>query len=123
MYARHCTDDYFLLSPHVWVESVVCAVQTLFAPAMAMYRCYREGTIYMRLFEVENRSWTSPYIYTMAVLIVSIKVLYGLDGLPRPTPLGLPAAPTWLQWAESVLERLQGPLHPAPFEQVPDLLY
>ena len=76
----------------------------------------------MRLFEVENRSWTSPYIYIMAVLIVAIKVLYGLDGLHRPAPLGLPAAPTWLQWAQSVLDRLQGPLHPSPSEQVPDLL-
>ncbi|KAL0039320.1 hypothetical protein WJX79_003263 [Trebouxia sp. C0005] len=92
--------------------------QALIAPALALFRCYREGTIYMRLFETDNRTWTSPYIYTMAVLIVTIKVLYGLDGIPRPAPLGLPGAPQWAQWAESALQHLQGPVYPEAHEQV-----
>ena len=72
----------------------------------------------MRLFESENRHWTSPYIYLMAVLVVAIKVLYGLDGLPRNTPLGLPDAPPWTQWAQSALDGLQGPYFPSAPEQV-----
>ena len=92
-------------------------MQALIAPALAIFRFYREGTIYMRLFEGDNRAWTSPYIYAMAVLIVAIKILYGLDGLARPAPEGLPAAPEWTDWAESALDRLQGPLHPSPLSQ------
>ena len=72
----------------------------------------------MRLYEADNRSWTSPYIYVMAVLVVTIKVLYGLDGLPRATPAGLPAAPQWTEWAASALDRLQGPIHPSPIHEV-----
>ena len=97
---------------------MLACMQALIAPALTLFRCYREGTIYMRLFEAENRLWTSPYIYVMAVLLVSIKVLYGLDGVPRPAPPGLPGAPNWKQWAESALDRLQGPVYPAPQEQV-----
>ena len=93
-------------------------MQALIAPALTLFRCYREGTIYMRLFETDNRTWTSPYIYTMAVLIVTIKVLYGLDGDPRPAPPGLPGAPHWTQWAESALQHLQGPVYPEAHAQV-----
>lgn len=92
--------------------------QALIAPALTLYRFYREGTIYMRLFEADNRSWTSPYIYVMAVLIVAIKILYGLDDLPRTRPEGLPAAPPWPKWAESAVQRLQGPFFPSPNAQV-----
>ncbi|DBB06941.1 TPA: hypothetical protein ACH3X3_009592 [Trebouxia sp. C0006] len=95
--------------------------QALIAPALALFRCYREGTIYMRLFETDNRTWTSPYIYTMAVLVVTIKVLYGLDGVPRPAPLGLPGAPQWTQWAESALQHLQGPVYPEAHQQIFDM--
>ena len=91
--------------------------QALIAPALTLFRFYREGTVYMRLFEADNRSWTSPYIYVMAVLIVAIKTLYGLDGLPRSRPEGLPAAPEWSQWAESAVHRLQGPMYPSPNAQ------
>ena len=93
-------------------------MQALIAPALTLFRCYREGTIYMRLFETDNRTWTSPYIYTMAVLIVTIKVMYGLDGDPRPAPPGLPGAPHWTQWAESALQHLQGPVYPEAHAQV-----
>ena len=72
----------------------------------------------MRLFGADNRTWTSPYIYVMAVLVVAIKILYGLDGLPRGVLEGLPAAPEWYQWAESALHRLQGPIYPSPNAQV-----
>lgn len=72
----------------------------------------------MRLFEADNRTWTSPYIYVMAVLIVAIKILYGLDGLPRNRLEGVPAAPDWCKWAESALHRLQGPIYPSPNAQV-----
>lgn len=95
--------------------------QALIAPALTLFRCYREGTIYMRLFETDNRTWTSPYIYTMAVLIVTIKVMYGLDGDPRPAPPGLPRAPRWTQWAESALQHLQGPVYPEAHAQVCDM--
>lgn len=54
----------------------------------------------------------------MAVLVVTIKILYGLDGLPRATPEGLPAAPQWTQWAASALDRMQGPIYPSPAYQV-----
>lgn len=71
----------------------------------------------MRLFEADNRAWTSPYIYVMAVLVVAIKILYGLDGVQRPRPEGLRAAPHWSKWAESALHRLQGPMYPSPNAQ------
>ena len=100
------------------VLQVHICMQALIAPALALFRCYREGTIYMRLFETDNRTWTSPYIHTMAVLVVTIKVLYGLDGVPRPAPLGLPGAPQWTQWAESALQQLQGPVYPEAHQQV-----
>jgi len=93
-------------------------LQALIAPALTLFRFYREGTIYMRLFGMDNRSWTSPYIFVMAVLIVTIKVLYGLDGIPRPAPLGLPPGPEWTTWAESALDHLQGPVYPPANEQV-----
>ena len=83
-----------------------------------LFRFYREGTIYMRLFEADNRTWTSPYIHVMAVLVVAVKLMYGLDGLPRARPEGLPAAPHWAKWAESALHWLQGPLNPSPYPQV-----
>ena len=92
--------------------------QALIAPALTLFRFYREGTIYMRLFEADNRTWTSPYMYVMAVLIVAIKILYGLDGVPRPRPEGLPAAPHWSEWAESAVDQLQGPIYPSPNAQV-----
>ena len=92
-------------------------VQALIAPVLTLFRFYREGTIYMRLFEADNRAWTSPHIYVMAVLVVAIKILYGLDGLPRTRPEGLPAAPEWSKWAESALRRLQGPMYPSPNAQ------
>ena len=72
----------------------------------------------MRLYEADNRTWTSPYIYAMAALIVTIKVLYGLDGIPRRPPPGLPAGPNWTTWAQSALDHLQGPVYPSPTDQV-----
>ena len=75
----------------------------------------------MRMFEADNRIWTSPYIHVMAVLIVTIKVLYGLDGIPRQLPPGLPPGPKWPKWAESALSRLQGPVYPAGNAEVHDV--
>lgn len=97
--------------------------QALIAPALMLFRFYREGTIYMRLFEADNRTWTSPHIYVMAVLIVAIKTVYGLDGLPRTQPEGLPAAPQWSQWADSALYQLQGPMSPSPNAQASQNLF
>ncbi|DBA85800.1 TPA: hypothetical protein ACH3X1_005353 [Trebouxia sp. C0004] len=103
-----------VLQQHTWMQALI-------APALALFRCYREGTIYLRLFETDNRIWSSPYNYVMAILVVTIKVLYGLDGVPRPAPLGLPGAPHWTQWAESALQHLQGPVYPEAHEQVSDM--
>ena len=77
----------------------------------------------MRLFEGDNRSWTSPYIYLVAVLLVAIKLVYGLDGVAKPKPEGLPAAPDWVKWAESALNCQQGPMYPSPSQQVPLLAW
>ena len=54
----------------------------------------------------------------MAVLIVAIKVWYRLDGAPTAADNSMPASPDWLTWAQSALQRLQGPLYPSTDQEV-----
>ena len=95
--------------------TVALLLQALLPATLAVYRCYREGTNYMRLYELQNRS---PYLYLMAVLIVAIKIWYRLDGAPTAAGDGMPASPNWITWAQSALERLQGPFYPPNDQQV-----
>eukprot|EP00887_Chlorella_sp_A99_P004430 scaffold30.g4430.t1 len=44
-----------------------------------------------------------PWAMLMAVLLVSLKLCYGLDGRGREAPPGLPPPPDWLAWAAAQL--------------------
>ena len=54
----------------------------------------------------------------MAVLIVAIKIWYRLDGAQTAAVNSMPASPDWVTWAQSALQRLQGPLYPSTDEEV-----
>ena len=108
-------DIFFPCSAMHAVQASQILLQALLAPAVALYRCYREGTNYMRLYEMQS---SSPYLYLMPVLIAALKIWYRLDGAPTPSQHGMPACPHWMQWAEAALHRLQGPIYPPPGQQV-----
>lgn len=55
----------------------------------------------------------------LAVLIVAVKLFYGLDGQARDLPACLPAPPIWREWAEDVFVHLTGPLsYPLSLDEV-----
>ena len=104
---------YHLASLQIWACNAVCCMQGLVAPALVVYRLYREGTPHMRM---HLKMLAPPHGYIMACLVVTIKMLYSLGAPAQPIPQGLPPAPDWFTWAQEVLNMMQGPL-PTPADQ------
>jgi len=57
-------------------------------------------------FQLVLGASSQPYAYVMAVLVVTMKLFYGLDGQSRCLPESLPLPPDdWHVWAEEVVRR------------------
>ena len=60
-------------------------------------------------FQLVSGASSLPHAHVMAVLVVTLKLLYGLDGQTRRLPEGLAPPPVWLQWAEEAIRRAPKP--------------
>ena len=52
---------------------------------------------------------SQPHAHVMAALVVAVKLLYGLDGVTRRLPAGVPPPPDWLAWAAAALRHASQP--------------
>lgn len=60
-------------------------------------------------FQLVAGASSMPHAHVMAVLVVTLKLLYGLDGQTRRLPEGLPPPPVWLEWAQEAIRRAPKP--------------
>lgn len=59
----------------------------------------------------ERAQTSAPYIWLAAVLVIAIKMLYGVGGIaggPQPVAKAVGPPEGWLRWAEQVVQRLPG---------------
>lgn len=76
--------------------------------ALRLFEVHMAGSPQMRL---QDDIHMHPYTHIMAVMIVAVKLLYGLD--VEPCQIGkaqAPAAVDWQAWAEAVVKRSRGPV-------------
>ena len=60
-------------------------------------------------FQLMAGASSIPHAHVMAILVVTLKLFYGLDGQTRRLPSGLPPPPDWLRWAEEAIRRAPQP--------------
>lgn len=60
-------------------------------------------------FQLMGGASSQPLAHLMAVLLVTLKLLYGLDGQARCLPEGVPQPPHWLRWAQQAVRRAPKP--------------
>ncbi|KAF6256555.1 hypothetical protein COO60DRAFT_1657430 [Scenedesmus sp. NREL 46B-D3] len=86
--------------------------QVVYETALQLYCLHLLGSQRMHLAPLQRRSQALPYTWLSAVLLVSVKLLYGLGlAAAGQVPL-LPKAPGppdgWLGWAQHALQQLPG---------------
>jgi hypothetical protein len=87
-------------------------LQVVYETALQLYFLHLLDTQHMQLAPISKRSQALPYTWLSAVLLVSIKLLYGLGSAAAgqlPLLQKAPGPPNgWLAWAQHALQQLPG---------------
>jgi hypothetical protein len=100
------TTDHVIMLPCCWP-------QVVYDTALQLYCLHLINTSDMQLTPIQRRSQALPYAWLYAVLLVVIKLLYGLGSAAAAGRLPLlqkaPGPPNgWLAWAQHALQQLPG---------------
>ncbi|GAB4816552.1 hypothetical protein N2152v2_003598 [Parachlorella kessleri] len=101
-----------------WTQELALP-QAVGVVGLQLYQLYR---LDCPQYHLQYRVLAQAHTHAMALLLVAVKLLYGLDGRRREVVEGLPPPPDWLHWARVVMGSLQGPTAlPLALEEAMDL--
>lgn len=86
-------------------------LQVVYEAALQLYTLYLLDSQELQLVPLMRRSQTAPYTWLAAVLMIAIKLLYGLGSTAGQLPLvaKAPGPPGgWQHWGQQVLDQLPG---------------